>query len=234
MIEYGLAISLESSPRTPDTPGTPNTPKTPKPMANIDSPCVQMWCCNAPLRRKLSFRDFVVDLEEEGENNESESISPRVLFMDTVNDDVVRRVTRRLDFSALSMDDTQFNLSPVTRFRSLSMTHDDSSRVSTIGKKEVCESNCDCSSCCVGECGVCYSNLPLRANHVFTLCGHLFCTRCLLKWWDTSTTCPICRAEIYDADADEAVNSGGTSTESDPVDVTPTITSLLSSNRIIY
>jgi uncharacterized repeat protein (TIGR02543 family) len=32
----------------------------------------------------------------------------------------------------------------------------------------------------------------------------------------------------------KAVNSGGTSTESDPVDVTPTITSLLSSNRIIY
>jgi len=25
-----------------------------------------------------------------------------------------------------------------------------------------------------------------------------------LKWWDTATTCPICRAEIFDADADEA------------------------------
>lgn len=52
----------------------------------------------------------------------------------------------------------------------------------------------------IGECGVCYLRLPLRANHVFTLCGHLFCLRCLLKWWDNSTTCPLCRAEIFTDD----------------------------------
>lgn len=196
MIEYGLTVSLESSPRTPTTP---NTPSTPKPTMNNESPSFH-GCCNAPMRKKLSFSDL---MEEDIENDESESISPRVLFMDSENG-VDRRVARSLDFSSLSLNDSNdFNLSPITRGG-----HCDSGVMcSRNGKEEVCETNCDCSSCSVGQCGVCYANLPLRANHVFTLCGHLFCTRCLLKWWDTSTTCPICRAEIYDADADEVENS---------------------------
>ena len=33
-----------------------------------------------------------------------------------------------------------------------------------------------------GECGVCYSDLPARSNHVATICGHLFCVRCFLRW----------------------------------------------------
>ena len=60
------------------------------------------------------------------------------------------------------------------------------------------------SVCSVGECGVCYTKLPLHANHVFTMCGHLYCVRCLLKWWDTSSTCPLCRAELYEPEADDA------------------------------
>jgi hypothetical protein len=195
MIEYGLTVSLESSPRTPTTP---NTPSTPKPEMNIDSPSFH-GRCNAPIRKKLSFSDL---MEEDNENNESESISPRVLFMDAENDVVDRHVARRLDFSSLSLNDSDnFHLSPVERVvGSISMLSCGGGVVVSRNGKEVCETNCDCSSCSVGECGVCYANLPLRANHVFTLCGHLFCTRCLLKWWDTSTTCPICRAELYDAD----------------------------------
>lgn len=197
MIEYGLAVSLESSPRTPTTP---------KPVMNIDSPSYH-GLCNAPMRKKLSFSDL---MEKDIVNNESESISPRVLFMDTENHDD-RRVARRLDFSSLSLNDRdELNLSPIARGG-----HGDGGlNCSWNRKEEVCEINCDCSSCCVGQCGVCYANLPLRANHVFTLCGHLFCTRCFLKWWDTSTTCPICRAEIYDADADTVENSAGAGNDS--------------------
>lgn len=50
----------------------------------------------------------------------------------------------------------------------------------------------------IGECNVCYASLPARSNHIFTLCGHLFCVKCLLTWWDTSSTCPMCRAEILE------------------------------------
>lgn len=50
----------------------------------------------------------------------------------------------------------------------------------------------------LGECTVCYCDLPARSNHVATVCGHLFCVKCLLKWHLTSTTCPMCRIKLYD------------------------------------
>jgi len=56
----------------------------------------------------------------------------------------------------------------------------------------------------VGDCNICYDSLPARSNHVFTLCGHLFCVKCLLRWWDTAITCPICRANILEVTADTA------------------------------
>jgi hypothetical protein len=63
----------------------------------------------------------------------------------------------------------------------------------------------------VGDCNICYDSLPARSNHVFTLCGHLFCVKCLLRWWDTAITCPICRANILEVAADTAgAGAGGT------------------------
>jgi len=50
----------------------------------------------------------------------------------------------------------------------------------------------------IGECGVCYEKLPLRSNHIFTICGHLFCVKCLLNWNNNSSTCPLCRENLYD------------------------------------
>ena len=194
--EYGLSVSLESSPRNPTTPNIP------KPAMNTNSPSSVQHFLEAPIpiRNKRSFSDLM----EEDSENEYKSVSPRVLFSDMEND-FVRRVARRLDFSLLVLDDSNdFHLSPVVLADSISMSRDGSSIIVSTNEKEVCESNCNCSSCCVGQCGVCYTNLPLRANHMFTLCGHLFCVRCILKWWNSSTTCPICRAELYDADEDVA------------------------------
>jgi hypothetical protein len=50
----------------------------------------------------------------------------------------------------------------------------------------------------VGECGICYDRLPLRSNHIFTVCGHLFCVKCLFNWNNSSATCPLCRENLYD------------------------------------
>jgi hypothetical protein len=50
----------------------------------------------------------------------------------------------------------------------------------------------------IGECAVCYCDLPAHSNHVATVCGHLFCVKCLLKWHLSATTCPICRTKLYD------------------------------------
>jgi len=58
----------------------------------------------------------------------------------------------------------------------------------------------DMSMVNVGECSICYMSLPVRSNHVFTGCGHLYCIKCFLKWWDLSTSCPMCRDEILALD----------------------------------
>jgi hypothetical protein len=60
----------------------------------------------------------------------------------------------------------------------------------------------------VGACSVCYDVLPLRANHVYTMCGHLFCVKCLFKWGKQNLTCPMCRKPLYEDDhADEGDDS---------------------------
>ena len=52
-----------------------------------------------------------------------------------------------------------------------------------------------------GECGVCGTRL---ANHgyAYTVCRHLFCMSCLLKWHKATpnATCPLCRTPFYVAD----------------------------------
>ena len=101
-----------------------------------------------------------------------DSVSPRVLFSDVA----VVAAARRLDFSSIPLNTS--DLSPVS-FASASV-----------------------ASASVGDCSVCYNVLPARSNHVFTLCGHLFCVRCVLKWWDTNSTCPICRAELFETVVD--------------------------------
>ena len=128
-------------------------------------------------------------------NADEGSISPRILFSHQT--DVVA-VRRRLE---PSFSDFTEEVSPVS-FASAS-----ASASVARGGDETCAVECG-----VGECAICYLNLPLRANHIFTMCGHLYCVRCLLKWWDTSTTCPICRAELFadaelDADVDGEADS---------------------------
>ena len=60
----------------------------------------------------------------------------------------------------------------------------------------------------IGDCSVCYDALPLRANHVFTPCGHLFCVKCFLRWSDNSLKCPMCRREVasFDHELDQELD----------------------------
>lgn len=59
----------------------------------------------------------------------------------------------------------------------------------------------------IGDCGVCGTGLQVGVNHAYTVCRHLFCISCLLKWHKTNpmATCPLCRTPFYkDADKDDA------------------------------
>ena len=66
----------------------------------------------------------------------------------------------------------------------------------------------------IGECSVCYDALPLHANHVLTVCSHLFCVKCFIRWCcsNSSASCPMCRrpliAEEEEEQEDEEDGSG--------------------------
>lgn len=172
MIEYGLSVSLNGTPRTPHA------------YSPVNDAC---GGCGAP-RKMMKFGDFVDDDEERSESdngdNGDESISPRVLFTDNVS--------RQLNFSSLLFNNNES--SPVS-FASVSIP-----RNGDVGGAGVVKTNEPES---IGDCTVCYQPLQERRNHVFTLCGHLFCVQCLLKWWDTSSTCPLCRAELLNVEDDD-------------------------------
>lgn len=196
MIEYGLSVSVNTTPRTPWTPETPRGERTPR-----TPPSIEMFqdelIIHAP--RKPSFASFI--RVDDGGDTEAEGGGGRVAateeaaYHDISESEMRRSVSIRRDGHGdglgglrrhlnFAQEDISGSLSPVS-FRTNS--------IKTCPPEES-----------IGECGVCYSQLPLRANHVFTLCGHLFCLRCLLKWWDSASTCPICRAEIFEADSEAA------------------------------
>lgn len=210
MIEYGLSVSLEGSPRSPPRqfPQSPSSqfPQSPSlsPSLNLRSSHQTPWTHHRvpqPPNCPRKIMKFVA--VNRSSNDDDASMSPRILFAPPppAAPDNVRR---RLEPSFAGLMD---ELSPV----SFASSTTGGGGGGTAG--DVCGIDGDGS---VGECGVCYENLPLRANHVFTMCGHLYCVRCLLKWWDTSTTCPVCRAELFaGAEADDADDSD---TDSDDAD----------------
>ena len=55
----------------------------------------------------------------------------------------------------------------------------------------------------IGECSVCYDALPLHANHVLTVCSHLFCVKCFIRWCCSSASCPMCRRPLIAEEEDE-------------------------------
>jgi len=140
-------------------------------------------------------------------NDDGVSMSPRRLFAPPPPAAGLDNICRRLEPSFAGLMD---ELSPVS-FASVAAA----ASTARGGGGDVCGIDCVCSHCSVGECGVCYENLPLRTNHIFTMCGHLYCVRCLLKWWDTSTTCPVCRAELFAEAGDAGDDADDADSEAD-------------------
>lgn len=192
MVESGLSVSVESSPKTPSTPR---------------ESVIISGNCGAPLKKRIQHVEDYAHLTVVGEGVrecQGESISPRVLFPEQQSN--TGPVRRLLDFSTDTFSTVGFasasELSPPPTWEST---------FNTIGSMPDDDNNDNDDDDTVGDCSVCYASLPLRANHVFTTCGHLFCVKCLLTWWLTSPSCPMCRANILDqepaADAADAADS---------------------------
>ena len=230
MIEYGLSVSLEGSPRSPPRQ-FPRSPSSQRPRSpplspsrspprspsrspslspqNLRSSHQTPWTHQVPQPPNCPRKIMKFVAVNRSSNDDDASMSPRILFAPPPAAAAPDNVRRRLEPSFAGLMD---ELSPVSFTSSTARGGGGGGG----GGGDVCGIDCDCSDCSVGECGVCYENLPLRANHIFTMCGHLYCVRCLLKWWDTSTTCPVCRAELFaDAKADDADDSD---TDSDDAD----------------
>ena len=47
------------------------------------------------------------------------------------------------------------------------------------------------------DCCICYSEIP-KARTTLE-CGHSFCTKCILTWFQRNNTCPMCRATVPEA-----------------------------------
>ena len=60
----------------------------------------------------------------------------------------------------------------------------------------------------IGECSVCYDALPLHANHVLTVCSHLFCVKCFIRWCcsNSSASCPMCRRPLIVEEEEDEQN----------------------------
>lgn len=214
MIQHGLSVSLNNSPRSPSTPTTPTTQMasaTPgSPSLLLLAPSRRRRSNKVPVcplsRGRLTFADIVVNsgvdggVDGGGVVDDDGSVSPLV--------------QRRLEFplfdaSPISMSSFRTN-SSFPRFGA-SATR----QLSLENSVEASSSSSSSSPRHIGECSVCYRLLPLRSNHIFTLCGHLFCVRCVLKWWDTNMTCPVCRADLFEEEEEDvaAGAAGGVAVE---------------------
>ena len=137
--------------------------------------------------------DVIDVIDVSSDDEEEESVSPRVLFPVSGGG-----VARRLDFYSSG------EWSPIPFATAASASSSVASSVAREEKEKEKEEKP------VGDCSICYDSLPVRSNHVYTLCGHLFCVKCLLRWWDTAITCPICRANIMEADGAAAAAGADT------------------------
>ena len=168
--DYGLSVSVESSPRSP------------QPVDPIQETSYRMRTMDAAMDAADS-----VAAKESGEIN---SVSPRSHRFQLLS------VARRLDFSSDVLQEEQEEQeepSPISHATLSIASWECAVAFPVWNHGAELELKTDSS---VGECNVCYEALPARSNHVFTICGHLFCVKCLLMWWDTASSCPMCRAEI--------------------------------------
>jgi hypothetical protein len=130
----------------------------------------------APLKKVIQNwrRANIPTRTTDDDSADVESISPRVLFPEHQQQQMNDRITT----VRRRLDFSTEELSPIIASSSSSPPS-------------------------VGICNICYDSLPVGANHVFTMCGHLYCVKCFLTWWDSSITCPMCRAKLLDMEEEE-------------------------------
>lgn len=135
---------------------------------------------------------------------DAESISPRPITPRNLN--LLPAFQRGLNF------DFEFDEQPAQTQAQTVRTISGSMSSLTLSPVSYSNSNVEDS---IGECSVCYDMLPLHANHVLTVCSHLFCVKCFIRWCrcNSSTSCPMCRRPLIAEEDEEEEEYTGMSYE---------------------
>ena len=66
------------------------------------------------------------------------------------------------------------------------------------------------------DCSICYETFTFEDNTTTLMCGHKFCTRCIMTNIDrrgSGSTCPLCRRDVFDLEAPDLTNVGNRESE---------------------
>lgn len=145
-----------------------------------------------------------------------ESVSPRSVSPESVSPRSVpvspagyryrqdlQSIRRRLDFSISPIPHNQANVVNYASatFRMSLSSHNQPCLVSEMNENDdAAATGADdagaADAAYSSKCGVCYDFLPKNSNRVYTICGHLFCVRCILIWNNHDNSCPLCRKPL--------------------------------------
>lgn len=128
----------------------------------------------------------------------SRSISPVLVRSSRIENRMFDSVRRILNFSVspsdrhLVTDPTNSELQ-TSCDTSMNITATFATSLSSPFSGDVVENDSSSSIC-----SVCYDILPKEANRVYTVCGHLFCVKCILNWSEQQNSCPLCRRALIE------------------------------------
>lgn len=118
-------------------------------------------------------------------------------------------IRRRLDFSISPVPQDRVNAANYAYATiRMSLSSQNHPQYSQDKPGFVCDNNDNCDATDATDaahthssnCGVCYDVLAKNSNRVYTVCGHLFCVRCILIWSNHDNSCPLCRRPLVNKD----------------------------------
>ena len=133
----------------------------------------------------------------------SRSISPVLVRPRRIENQMFDSVRRRLNFSVSPILTRQLLHSDAS-IPAIHISSDSTMVANATFSTSLTSPNMGNVECEDSTCSVCYDILPQTANRVYTLCGHLFCVKCILNWTDQQNTCPLCRRALIEFGEDDA------------------------------
>lgn len=119
----------------------------------------------------------------------------------------LQSIRRRLDFSISPIPHSEGNVvnyaSATFRMSLSSHNQPQPSAYKSCLVSEMNENSDAADAADAAKCGVCYDFLPKNSNRVYTICGHLFCVRCILIWNNHDNSCPLCRKPLVSEEEEE-------------------------------